>query len=206
MLEQIKGISEQKATKILAEGKPTPPTQCPSPLTRQSISVQTRPYGLHHRNGNAPTPLRTHLHHHRLQTTRYPPSRRRRNRLRHRNLRRIPHGEIPNLPHTSRNMPTPLRHGRRRRKMPLHRHRRHLPPRPLAQRSKPLRTIGRRSLRQRRLRPRLQLRPPAPTAEPSLEHDVRNPLLPPHRRQRHLPLPHRLRRPRRALLAPNPPR
>ena len=106
VLEQIKGISEQKATKILAEGPSQPP---PSPSTISlnpslPCSLQTRPHGLHHRYRNAPTPLRTHLHHHRLKTTRYLARRWHRNGLCHRDLRRISDRKIPNLSYARRHL------------------------------------------------------------------------------------------------------
>lgn len=53
MLEQIKGISEQKAAKILGEGMQS--TRLRIPGIAKCSSIQTRSYGLHDRNGDAPT-------------------------------------------------------------------------------------------------------------------------------------------------------
>lgn len=50
LLETIKGVSEQKATKILVEGKFA--TSCCLALA-DPLSVQTCAHGLHNRNGDA---------------------------------------------------------------------------------------------------------------------------------------------------------
>lgn len=66
VLEQIKGISEQKADKILTEGKLLGNRCLVGPELTFS-SFQARAHGLHHRHRNAPSPKRADLYHNRIQ-------------------------------------------------------------------------------------------------------------------------------------------
>lgn len=66
VLERIKGVSEQKATKVLLEGKSILLlTICA--IADASFSCKTCAYGLHDRHRDARTPQRTHFYHDRFQ-------------------------------------------------------------------------------------------------------------------------------------------
>src|SRR5437764_8692211 len=78
VLEQIKGISEQKASKLLAEGTNATlqPTEKSWHVTHSLFSQQTGANGLHHCHRNALPPKRAYFDYHRIQATRYASSRR----------------------------------------------------------------------------------------------------------------------------------
>jgi hypothetical protein len=61
ILEQIKGISEQKATKVLTEGILEGCKFMSTILTASSIKA--RSYGIHYCDGNASTKKRTDFYH-----------------------------------------------------------------------------------------------------------------------------------------------
>ena len=62
VLERIKGVSEQKATKVLVEGESVLlPTICA--IAKTILSCETCAYGLHDRHRDARTSQRTHFYH-----------------------------------------------------------------------------------------------------------------------------------------------
>ncbi|KAF2266809.1 hypothetical protein CC78DRAFT_108091 [Lojkania enalia] len=77
-LEQIKGISEQKASKLLAEG--TRFTTIVE-LIADSPSLEACTNGFHDGDGNAPAPKRTYIHYYRVEAARYSTCRGNRNWL-----------------------------------------------------------------------------------------------------------------------------
>lgn len=65
-LELLKGVSEQKATKILVEGKlrlAYTVRQCSLISSSPEISIQACSYGFHYSDRNACTPQRAYLYH-----------------------------------------------------------------------------------------------------------------------------------------------
>ncbi|RKF80092.1 DNA repair protein rhp51 [Golovinomyces cichoracearum] len=73
ILEQIKGISEQKATKILTEGKKSskPGLQLYGPISLTATSIEAGAYGLYNGNRNASKTKRANFNYDGLKTTRH---------------------------------------------------------------------------------------------------------------------------------------
>jgi hypothetical protein len=70
VLERIKGVSEQKATKVLLEGKSVMLLTIEA-TADATCSCETCAHGLHDRHRDARTPQRTHFYYDRFQAARY---------------------------------------------------------------------------------------------------------------------------------------
>ena len=174
-LVDIKGISEAKADKIIAEGQkliPTGFTTATEMHLRRSqiIQVTTGSKELDKLlKGGIETGSITEL----FGEFRYisasvvcmPP------RIIF-NRSTFQNGQISVGTHNGRYLPASDRHGRGRRKVPLHRHRGHLSPREVAGNGREIRPRRKRRPRQCCLRPRLQHRPPESAPRAGIRHDV----------------------------------
>lgn len=97
----------------------------------------------------------------------------RRDRRDHRALWRVPHGQVPAMPHPRRHLSVAHRLRRRRGQVSLHRHRRDIPPRPPSRRGREIRAERRGSSGKHRVRTCIQCRPPTAVAHPRERTHVR---------------------------------